>query len=402
MKAKVLFVDDEINVLNALKRQFRKQYDVSVADSGRAALEILRNDGPFSVVISDMQMPEMNGVEFLQQAQKVSPDTVRLMLTGNADQKTAIDAVNQGNVFSFYTKPASAQIITLAIEKAIKQYELITAERDLLEGTLNGAVKLLMDMLSMVTPGVFGETMTVRDLACLIASKAGITDNWHIKLASMLSNIGYLTLPAETLSRIRDNEELNEQEMKMLERTPEVSRNLINNIPRLERVAEIVYYQNKDYNGNGFPAEERSQDDIPLESRILHIAQDYEGYRQLGHEPSDAIQQMALSRKIKYDPEILDILTQVITEDASLNHMNSPIESSTLALRPGMTLAENVENIDGKLICSAGHTINQSLLERLLNYDSICKLKEPIMVFVNPDDAEIASNEDSPEQRRAV
>ena len=188
----------------------------------------------------------------------------------------------------------------------------------------------------------------------------------------------------------------------MLERTPEVSRNLINNIPRLDRVAEIVYYQNKDYNGNGFPSDSCSHDQIPLESRILHIAQDYEGYKQLGHEPSDALRQMALSKKIKYDPEILDMLTQVVVDDASLNNMNSPTESSVLALRPGMILAENVENIDGKLICSAGHAINQSLLERLLNYDSICKLKEPIMVIVNQRDAENAPTTDSPAQCRAV
>ena len=117
MKTKILFVDDEENVLNALKRQFRKTYDVSLASSGADALKMLTENGPFSVIISDMQMPEMNGVQFLQAAQKISPDSVRLMLTGNADQQTAMDAVNHGSVFSFYTKPCTPEVLQIPFRK---------------------------------------------------------------------------------------------------------------------------------------------------------------------------------------------------------------------------------------------------------------------------------------------
>ena len=116
MSEKILFVDDEENVLSALKRQFRKQYDVSTAVSGAEGLQKIVKEGPFAVIISDMQMPEMNGIQFLQVAQQMAPDSVRLMLTGNADQQTAVDAVNKGCVFSFYTKPCTPEVMSQAIE----------------------------------------------------------------------------------------------------------------------------------------------------------------------------------------------------------------------------------------------------------------------------------------------
>src|SRR6184192_4097590 len=104
--------------------------------------------GPYVVVVADMQMPGMNGVQFLTKAEAFSPDTVRIMLTRNADQKTAADAVNQGHVFRFLNKPCSPEQLAVTLTAGLKQYKLITAERELLESTLNGSVKLLTDILS--------------------------------------------------------------------------------------------------------------------------------------------------------------------------------------------------------------------------------------------------------------
>ena len=178
MPEKILFVDDEENVLSALKRQFRKQYSVSTALGGASALQMLADQGPFAVIVSDMQMPEMNGIQLLQQARKLAPDSVRLMLTGNADQKTAMDAVNEGSVFNFLTKPCPPETMAGSIAAAVEQYRLITAERELLEGTLNGSVKLLMDMLSMLAPDSFGRTITVRDMASKMSAVIKLENTW--------------------------------------------------------------------------------------------------------------------------------------------------------------------------------------------------------------------------------
>ena len=88
MSEKILFVDDEPNVLQSIQRQLRKRFDMVTAEGGEEALRILKEQGPFAVIVSDMRMPGMNGVELLAQAKDLHPDTVRLMLTGNADQET--------------------------------------------------------------------------------------------------------------------------------------------------------------------------------------------------------------------------------------------------------------------------------------------------------------------------
>src|SRR5713226_8642213 len=105
MTTKILCVDDDAHILAAYQRQLRKQFEIDVAQGGEQALESIVSRGPYAVVLSDMRMPGMNGIQFLCRAQEIAPNSVRMMLTGNADQQTAMDAVNEGNIFRFLTKP---------------------------------------------------------------------------------------------------------------------------------------------------------------------------------------------------------------------------------------------------------------------------------------------------------
>ena len=130
---RVLFVDDEPQLLESLEDALRRTFAVSTALGGRAGLTALQNDGPFAVVVSDFQMPGMNGAEFLAKARIVAPATVRVLLTGQASVQNAIAAVNDGNVFRFLTKPCPPSDLIRAIEHALEQARLITADRDLLE-----------------------------------------------------------------------------------------------------------------------------------------------------------------------------------------------------------------------------------------------------------------------------
>ena len=138
MNRRVLFVDDEPNVLDGIRRVIHKKFDVSTAVSGAEALRLLEAEPEFAVIVSDMRMPEMSGVELLAEVKRSRPDMVRIMLTGNQDQKTAIEAVNRGEVFKFLTKPCEAATLTAALELSLRQYQLLTAERELLTRTLAG------------------------------------------------------------------------------------------------------------------------------------------------------------------------------------------------------------------------------------------------------------------------
>lgn len=120
---KVLLVDDEPQLLAGLRIHVRREYDVYAAPGGAEALEIIREHGPFAVIVSDMRMPRMDGVEFLREARAVTPKTVRILLTGYADVESAIGAVNDGKIFRFLTKPCPPPQLLQAIGEAVAEYE---------------------------------------------------------------------------------------------------------------------------------------------------------------------------------------------------------------------------------------------------------------------------------------
>jgi sigma-B regulation protein RsbU (phosphoserine phosphatase) len=126
MNDKILLVDDEPKVLAAIKRQLRKEFRFETALSGEEALKIIDEKGPFAVVVSDYQMPGMNGIDFLCKVKTVDPDTVRMMLTGSADMSTAIQAVNEGSIFQFHPKPCPAETLGNAIKSGIDKYRETT------------------------------------------------------------------------------------------------------------------------------------------------------------------------------------------------------------------------------------------------------------------------------------
>src|SRR5579863_5417363 len=184
---KILFVDDEPNVLAALERQFRKHFPVEIAVGPASGLMALRNWKDYSVVVADMRMPEMNGVEFLTKVRESAPEVVRVMLTGNADQATAIEAINQGNIFRFLNKPCAPDKMMEALTAGIRQHELITAERELLEGTLQGSIKVLTELLAMAEPKAFGQAEMLRDNMRQLAVALKLPETWDLEVAAMLS-----------------------------------------------------------------------------------------------------------------------------------------------------------------------------------------------------------------------
>lgn len=124
MSDRILLVDDEPFILSGYKRGLGKHYTVDTATGGADAIEMFEQlvPDPYAVVVSDMRMPEMDGVELLNRLAKSHPETIRIMLTGNSDQQTAIDAVNHGHVYKFLTKPCSADDLKKTLDEALSQY----------------------------------------------------------------------------------------------------------------------------------------------------------------------------------------------------------------------------------------------------------------------------------------
>ncbi|HAI13308.1 MAG TPA: hypothetical protein DCM28_16490, partial [Phycisphaerales bacterium] len=271
----ILFVDDEPNVLSGIRRQLHKTFHVVTAEGPHKALEVIKESTtPFAIIVADMRMPQINGVELLKQVATLTPNTVRMMLTGNADQQTAIDAINLGNIFRFLNKPCSPEQLTQAIEAGIKQYRLVTAERELLEKTLRGSIRILTEILSIADPESFGRSEKIRHKIKLMLPKMQLDKPWELDLAAMLAPLGTVTIPRDLIIKQANDESLLANERQVIDSAPEIAHRLIQNIPRLGEVSQIVLYQKKYYDGSGFPANDVKGDDIPLGARVLRILVD--------------------------------------------------------------------------------------------------------------------------------
>lgn len=376
--SRILFVDDDANVLSAYQRTLRKRFTLDTALSGDAGLNMLENNGPYAVIIADMQMPGMNGIEFLKRTMDKAPDTVRLMLTGNADQKTAVEAINHGQVFTFLSKPCRQESLEAALEKALRQYQLVCAEKELLEETLNGSIKVLTDILAIVDPDAFGHAQRLRDEVLAVAKWFGIPRAWEFEIGAMLSQIGTVAIPPVVLSRFRSRQPLNDTEKQMVERIPEIGANLIAKIPRMELVEKIVRYQRKNFDGTGYPDDTVSGADIPMGSRILRVLSDLVTVERSGKSRAEAFDQLK-QRFGVYDPSVLEAVASCF--DLSITERAEPKHIEFKDLRVGHILVSDILTADGTLVVAAGAQISQALMRKLHNFSEILGLREPISVL---------------------
>jgi response regulator RpfG family c-di-GMP phosphodiesterase len=380
MNEKILFVDDDRNLLSAVERQLRQRFRLVTATGGEAAIGKMADEGPFAVIVADMQMPGMNGVQLLSAVQKRWPETVRLMLTGNADQQTAVEAVNQGHVFQFLTKPCPVEMLERAVNAGIKQYRLVTAERELLEKTLNGSVKVVADLLSLVDPLSFGKGEALSGYMRSYVTALTMANSWELEMAATLSQIGMVTVPPALIEKYRSGGELTMVERNTIERVPQTGADLLANIPRLEAVARIVLYQNKNYDGSGFPANAVRGEDLPIGSRILKVLTDliHLESRQM---TKDAALKVMQQRTGWYDPRVLDATFacfDIYLPDPSARGLGQPIAVKDLA--PGHVVLADVQTQTGKTLIMARSRITPILLLRLANFSKYSPIKEPIYI----------------------
>jgi response regulator RpfG family c-di-GMP phosphodiesterase len=365
-RPKILCVDDEPQVLEGLRDSLRREFDVSVATSGAEGLELLRDDPTgFSIVISDMRMPNMGGADFLRAARVIAPDAVRMLLTGHADLQDAIRAVNGARLFRFLTKPCDRTELFGACAGALAQYRLQAAERELLEQTLRGAVDALAEVLALTNPAAFGRAGRVRALAGRLAHAIELATRWEVEVAATLAQIGAVTLPQTTAEKVYAGARLTAEEAAMVERVPLVTRRLLGKIPRLEGVIEILdQYRRGDDQGPGA---------LPVGARILRIAFDYAELEAQGS--SEIVALGAMRARGLYDPELLDVLAELI----GVGFAPEVYEVTVSELRTGMTLADEVRSVGGVLLVALGQDVTDQLIERLRNL-SPGFVQEPVRV----------------------
>ncbi len=381
MSERILLVDDELNVLEGYRRNLRKQFDLETALGGEEALEAIKEGGPFAVVVADMRMPGMNGIELLKHVKAMAPQTVRMILTGNADQKTAMDAINEGHIFRFLTKPCPPEVLAKNLQAGIEQYRLITAEKELLSKTLSGSLKVIADVLGLVNPTAFGRAGRIQRLARELAAQLQVQNAWQIELAAMLSQIGYVAVPESTLLKSLRGEELSRAEREAIHSTSGVAYDLLRRIPRMEEVARIIRYQDKHFDGGGVPPGPPLGGDLPLGSRILKVAADFDALLSANRSEDIALAEMT-DRVGWYDPAVLDALRHLL----AIQEVFVIRRVGVAGLVDGAILAEDVRSIHGTLLCAKGQEVTPAMRARLASYLVNVGVQTPIKVFVRASD----------------
>ncbi|HWQ09611.1 MAG TPA: HD domain-containing phosphohydrolase [Holophaga sp.] len=363
MAPKILIVDDDESVLSGFQRTLRKRFEIDVATQGERALQILAAGAPYAVVVADMHMPGMNGLDLLMRVRDLSPDTSRIMLTGDADQRTAVDAVNHGQVFRFLAKPCEAEALAEALEAGARQHQLVRAEKELLEKTLSGAVEAMTELLSSVDPVAFGVAQLLKYRAIRVARILKAEREWEIGLAALLSPIGRLTLASSLLQRYRAGVELSRDERGLLERVPEFGARMLRRIPRLEGVADLVLYQDKGFDGSGFPENGPRGLELPFGARILKPLADVirdEQEQDLGR----GLDRL-FGNQHRYDPDVFLVVKDFLEAEMGLNsiYRNQGVPTRLDQLREGQILASRVVTEEGTLVLLPGIQLSSAHLQ---------------------------------------
>ncbi len=374
---KILFVDDDKNILSYFKRRFYKKFETLLCDDPIKGIEIVKKIKNIAVVISDMKMPNMDGISFLKEVKKLSPNSVRVLFTGYADLDNAILAVNKGSVFKFLTKPCDDKIFEDVIQQCVKQYKLIIAEKELITGTLIGSINLLSDILSLVNPEAFGRASRIKRLVKWFVNYFKVKGSWRYEMAATLSQIGCVMVPQETLKKVYQGKELSGEERQLYEMYPSIGQSLLKNIPRLEEVAKMILYQEKHYNGGGIPKDDIKGEQIPLGSRFLKVALDFDLLENRGVSKPKIYKTMVENVGV-YDPKVLKALEEYLGEEARYEIKRLPLKD----IFSGMIFGEEVRTKTGLLLISRGYEANMTVLLRLRNFAEKHGINEPIKVLI--------------------
>lgn len=364
---RILLVDDEVNLLQAFQRNLRGRYELVTATGGQAAIEQLQKNGPFAMVVSDMQMPDVDGMQVLSAARKIAPDTVRVMLTGNVDQSTAVAAVNSGEVFRFLNKPCSFESLTSVLDEGLHHYRIALAEKELLSKTLSGCIALVNEMLSIANPVSFGRGGRIRQWIKRLCTSLFLPNVWQYEIAAMLSQLGSIGTGARPKGLHIDNLDDLRAELKS---QALVSSTMVSKIPKLETISEMI----------GSQYSERIPPEAPIEvemgAKLLRMLIEYDIVLEK-RTPAEAITKLR-ERSSDYDNEALEMFASIILGKHSIKSLNLD------SLLDGMILEKDVTTTSGEILLSHGHELTGTMIQRLKNFSrNGIEVVQPIMVRIH-------------------
>jgi response regulator RpfG family c-di-GMP phosphodiesterase len=309
----VLFVDDEQNILNAVKRLFMSDtIDVLTASTALEGMELMKLN-TVAVIVSDNMMPEMNGIAFLEWTKTVSPDSVRILMTGYADLHSAIESINRGEVFRFVTKPWNDTELSQIVLDSIDRYKIVSSIKSADEAKLLS----LAQTIELKDPYTKGHCERVAAYALMLADGMDLSDviKKNIKYGSWLHDCGKIGVPEIILNK---PSELDDEQFATMKKHSRWGADVAKTAQLSEPVVNVALYHHERFNGEGYPVGLKGIN-IPLEARVVAIADAFDAmtsdrpYRKkLSKE--EAIAVITKSKSSSFDPALVDIFVSVLAD----------------------------------------------------------------------------------------
>jgi response regulator RpfG family c-di-GMP phosphodiesterase len=352
----ILCVDDEPRIVESLAVQLRRDYRVLAANGGNSALQLLKEKGAPAVIVSDMRMPGMDGATLLKHVKQLYPETTRILLTGEPGRDAAIAAVNEGQIFRFLTKPCPPDQLRSAIDAGVVHHRLLIAEKVLLQETLIGCIKALVDILALTNSVAFGRATRVKRLATGLAASTGRSSFWQLEAAAMLSQIGYISLPIDLVEKLYYGKRLTGDERVLADGAPAVAQKLLGHIPRLEQVMEIL-------------AASQTKVELPDGlvkdgAGILRLVLEYDAQVAQGHSPEVALSSVR-AQSGRFDHKLVENLESLAGLSAGAPEVK---EVAVGGVTPGMVFMDDLYTQIGTLLVPKGFEVTEAFLERARNF----------------------------------
>jgi response regulator RpfG family c-di-GMP phosphodiesterase len=345
-RARVLWVDDNPRVISTVTQALQRHFAITTATSGEAGLQLLETAGPFAVLVADLCLPGIYNTTLFVRAREIAPDTVRVMLTGQADVHAARAAVNEGEVFRLLLKPCAPEGLFLALQAAAERYQRRMAEYARLDQVLQGSLQALAGLQEFTHPELYARASRAREHLRFVTAGRSRQERWETETAALLSQLGYVTLAPALLAKLQAGHALSADEQALVDALPLAAAQRLAGIPGTEAVRRIV-------RGKG----------IPWGARALKIALDYDDLVASGVSSVAAIDQMqAPERRGWYDPEIL----ATFADSTFSPEQNEAVQEIPLAkLEPGMVVVTDVRTRTGALLIPAGQQVTAQHAARL-------------------------------------
>jgi response regulator RpfG family c-di-GMP phosphodiesterase len=427
-KIHLLLVDDEPAILRSLTRLFRQDaYEIYCAESGAQALDLLAEQN-IDVIISDMQMPGISGLNLLKQAESLYPDVPRIVLSGYADPQSVMGVVNDAKIFSYVKKPWDEQDLKLKVSNAAEQRylkqltenqslelqtannrlesrvrerteQLMSTQKKLLQAmtdmksSYQGVVRLLSHFSHLTMPvSIRGQARRVATIAKCFATALGLPKSEvdTIETAALLQNIGLIGCADEL--QTRPEAELTGEQHAEWKKHPIMGETLLSSIPVMQEVSGLVRSHHEHYDGSGWP-DHLAGLKIPQGARICLLAQQFVDLSDShASETSTEVVLALMATWVgqRYDPTLWDsfcscirgddLLMAVGTENQTLTESSLLRVLDSQDLEPGMVLHRNLMSKAGALLLTEGSILSQKIINRIIQMEKMDRNQYQITV----------------------